>query len=388
MNEEHDQHEAGSPDARATDRTDARSRAPAPALGITGAGSPPPTTSSSRAPTPAASPLPPGSLDDAGCLRGERPCHRCGFLLTGLRPGGDCPECGYPIARSLVDDLLEHAEPRWLRTVRLGQRLAVWSTLAGWAFGILIGVAVAVVMLRGGIAGTAGLGAIVAAALVVGLAVGGATTLGVWFFTTPDPTVPPGRARRTPRAIARWCILATIPSAFAGAWVQRSTLLTAAGPGGAGGATAAGGGGAPAAAPAAAPGAWPGAAGIAGSPLDLMISVLATLLGAVVLVAWVAALHHGASLWDRVPDAVRSRRLRMCANVLAGSYGVTLLAGLATFFLPQPAPGAMPTQGALAMAGVGCISGLAGLVAIGFGVACLVYAFKLDARMSSALAGR
>ena len=59
-------------------------------------------------------------------------CARCGYRLTGLPPGGLCPECGLPVAvsRRPATDLSSH-DPARLRRVRLGLWLLAPLTVVG-----------------------------------------------------------------------------------------------------------------------------------------------------------------------------------------------------------------------------------------------------------------
>ena len=54
-------------------------------------------------------------------------CPECNYSLAGLPPlsrESPCPECGYPAAHYVPpEQWLRHADPRWLRRVRLGLRL-------------------------------------------------------------------------------------------------------------------------------------------------------------------------------------------------------------------------------------------------------------------------
>lgn len=106
----------------------------------------------------------------------DTPCRRCGYNLRGLTATGLCPECGTPIALSLVGNLLRQADPEWLERLRLGASLKLWNI----ALSILVDVAA---------------GAIVAAGLpqpqfkIIGIA-GGA--LGLWatfLITSQEPRI-------------------------------------------------------------------------------------------------------------------------------------------------------------------------------------------------------
>lgn len=56
-------------------------------------------------------------------------CTACGYNLVGLPDNSKCPECGKSIAESLQGDLLLHANPDHVRTLRLGASLIFWGSL-------------------------------------------------------------------------------------------------------------------------------------------------------------------------------------------------------------------------------------------------------------------
>jgi predicted RNA-binding Zn-ribbon protein involved in translation (DUF1610 family) len=56
-------------------------------------------------------------------------CTACGYNLVGLPDNSKCPECGKSIAESLQGDLLLHANPHHVRTLRLGASLIWFGTL-------------------------------------------------------------------------------------------------------------------------------------------------------------------------------------------------------------------------------------------------------------------
>jgi len=56
-------------------------------------------------------------------------CTACGYNLVGLPDNSKCPECGKSIAESLRGDLLLHASPDHVRTLRLGASLVWIGTL-------------------------------------------------------------------------------------------------------------------------------------------------------------------------------------------------------------------------------------------------------------------
>jgi len=56
-------------------------------------------------------------------------CVKCGYDLSGLDPGGSCPECGAPVAGALRGDLLAAADPSWLRSVYRGLNLVAIGSI-------------------------------------------------------------------------------------------------------------------------------------------------------------------------------------------------------------------------------------------------------------------
>ncbi len=96
-------------------------------------------------------------------IRDDTPCRRCGYNLRGLMPTSLCPECGTPIAQSLVGNLLKHADPDWLERLRFGTSLKLWNILLIAFFMIAAGVLVAaglpdsLITIAGLVAGALGL---------------------------------------------------------------------------------------------------------------------------------------------------------------------------------------------------------------------------------------
>lgn len=60
-----------------------------------------------------------------GIVETARPCRGCGYELRGLSVAGACPECGTPVARSLMGDLLAHASPEYVRSLHRGAVLVL-----------------------------------------------------------------------------------------------------------------------------------------------------------------------------------------------------------------------------------------------------------------------
>lgn len=126
-------------------------------------------------------PISPQQLRDmrADFISEDRKCVGCGYNLKGLRTGGNCPECGRPIARRrrgpAYSDNLVHAPLTWL----IGFRVA--TVLLMLAAGSFVGV-----QLLGGFVRARApelvAGAIAAASL--------AWWIGVLLVTRPRPVMP------------------------------------------------------------------------------------------------------------------------------------------------------------------------------------------------------
>lgn len=363
-------------------------------------------TASSAPPMPAPAPLPPGTLDDDGTLAVERPCRQCGFLLKGLRPDGACPECGFSVARSLEENVLDHADPRWLRSVRRGIHTVLWTLLLGWL--LVFAASFAMMFAFGAFAGAGGPGtgggtgggagaaggpnfaAVFATAgavqLVTGLVIAIVKVTGIWWYTTPDPGQPPSADRGSGRTLARWCGFAAFPAALVAGWSSMGGGAMAAGAMGGPGALATG----------------------AGMPF-WAVAVLGSIAQLVACVGWFAAMHYASRLWERAPMPGRARLMRIAAMGFGIAYGlqIVLSLGVVVVMFATPAgaaltggPGAaggaagaggaaappMPPMRLLGLLSLfGCTSVVGSLAAFGFGVIGVVLAFMLASRLTRAL---
>jgi hypothetical protein len=122
-------------------------------------------------------------------------CQRCAYNLRGLLPSGRCPECGVPVRVSIAGELLQFADPTWIK------RLATGGTLVR---AILILLIIASIP-------TTGLGlrdwrygrlsVLLVAAVIPALLVG------AWLLATPNPLLRKTERWRAPRRILRAVIL-------------------------------------------------------------------------------------------------------------------------------------------------------------------------------------
>ena len=78
-----------------------------------------------------------------GVVRTPRFCAECGYALIGLPRDGVCPECRWPVERSLGEPWLARAPEGYLRTVRRGLnwiRAAQVMMWLGWLLPVPIGI--------------------------------------------------------------------------------------------------------------------------------------------------------------------------------------------------------------------------------------------------------
>lgn len=112
-----------------------------------------------------------------GRVADDVPCRKCGYNLRGLGADGRCPECGAPVAVSLVGSLLRYSSPQWLRTLSRGAVLIICGFLVVVGTSFFVGVA-------------RSLRFISAVALLRALGLVGhiVAFIGCWLITEPDPS--------------------------------------------------------------------------------------------------------------------------------------------------------------------------------------------------------
>ncbi len=146
-------------------------------------------------------PLPPsdqpGGGDDNAPLARDAACIRCSYNLRGLRPSGNCPECGTPVEDSLRGFLLRHAAPEYVEQLRQGLSLILNSIL------LTVALLAAMILAMFAIPPTVGPrvveGIIQLAMLVPSLMM----LVGYWKYTAPDPGFVGSEDPRAARKVLR-----------------------------------------------------------------------------------------------------------------------------------------------------------------------------------------
>ena len=72
------------------------------------------------------------------CLGENVPCRRCGYNLRSLSLARNCPECSLPIELSMKGDLLQAANPDWLRWLIVGAWIIFVGTVLGRSVSLLL----------------------------------------------------------------------------------------------------------------------------------------------------------------------------------------------------------------------------------------------------------
>lgn len=307
------------------------------------------------------------AYDLAGWVTTDRPCRACGANLLNQHVGGRCPECGEPVGASVYGDLLAYADPNWLGVVRKGLRTIWWTTIIGVVVGIVIMAVVGIVSATAAsqqIASGAATRPGAASSFNVGFEVGGSGWVqlpsavvlialelvflrGIWSATEADPRRPDpdpdALLRKRTRAVSVAAAAKTIFDQIVGVCVAF---------------------------------AYTGASmaerqAVAQHPILLASGVITNLLFVGSAVAF--ALHL-ARLAARIPELALAGRARLAGLGVTAAFVLMMGLGLLIVLLagqldPSAAGpggfGGIPNPSLMA---AGCVSALAGLALLGFGV--------------------
>lgn len=140
-------------------------------------------------------------LNEAGwVVAPDRLCVRCGYSLVGTHFDSACPECNWPVRRSVYAGHIAYAPPAWIEQLQTGATYVCAGIAALWAT-LLLGVTVFTPGLSGGF-------------LTVGLTLGllvaiGLPLLGGWMLTKAPPQPLDAPIDRRQRLIIRIAIFVT-----------------------------------------------------------------------------------------------------------------------------------------------------------------------------------
>jgi MFS family permease len=168
--------------------------------------------------------MPDGATQPTGFVRTDVICLGCGYNLRALELAGHCPECNWPIARSIHGDLLRYADAHW----RTGLKRGVWLVHRG-LFVAVTGMILIIVfsafiatlnlssmvalMISGLLIAMASMASMVAAPIMI--------IIGWWFACTRDPAESESTA--TERSLLRITGMLALP-VFAG-WISLRGLM-------------------------------------------------------------------------------------------------------------------------------------------------------------------
>ena len=144
----------------------------------------------------------PAVVDDDRSILSDTICVRCGYNLKTLRADGKCPECGVPVADSLMGDRLEYSDPVWLAEITAGVRI-VHRTICGLVGYLIISIVWEIALPLG-----SGMPTNALAAMTGAICLG----VGLWRFTAAEPRAAGTGPLMPTRVVARTCLLLTAVS--------------------------------------------------------------------------------------------------------------------------------------------------------------------------------
>jgi hypothetical protein len=165
------------------------------------------TPSSNPGPAPTAPPVAwlPTSPSIPDLAATDVPCLSCGYNLRGLSDSGRCPECGTPIVRSLMGNLLEFSSANYIESLRRGATIvkaSILLSIISTLLLLLLSILNAAVVTASGALHTAIQTAYgVAAVVCLGSSV--AFYAGWWLLSDPDPAIVGSETGATHRRVLR-----------------------------------------------------------------------------------------------------------------------------------------------------------------------------------------
>lgn len=150
-------------------------------------------------------PLPYEGVNERGVVVAKVHCRSCGYELRGLVMSDACPECRWPVMRSVAGAWLVNSPSSHIRTLRTGITLVIAAQFAALGGGLIV------MVLAIGLAATS---SFVSGTRLIELGIGALTAIaglvGWWLFSTPDPALAAGEQRTASRRVLRGFALATL----------------------------------------------------------------------------------------------------------------------------------------------------------------------------------